>query len=380
MDYTEQYELKVNSGAQEEMQEKNMFLGHSLLSYASIINFLNSVAPPEPRDPPGVFDKPLEQYYDYIVVGSGSAGGIIATRLTEDPAVSVLLLEAGGSDLENEQTQIPLTAGNLLRSKYDWNFKTVPQKHSHKALNNRENYYPRGKMLGGSSSINGMLYMRGSRHDYDEWERQGCKGWGYSGVLPYFKKMENVTVPGLKDSRVKRTNTSDTSVLNDSGSKKPSRKKSKKKNKSKSTEDNSCVNTGDSSGDITNVNKPPNTPSNSNVLDTMNTSVNMSQQNFSQDPNFVYTYNPGPNAGFMPQNPHLCSSPTLGMYPPPMHHMQHISPPTQSASTQQRPTWVDEIFRRMDQFENKLDKLEKIDSFVTSLNAKVIRLEKVPNP
>ncbi|XP_063407524.1 oxygen-dependent choline dehydrogenase-like [Mytilus trossulus] len=177
-----------------------MFLGHSLLSYASIINFLNTVAPPGPRDPPGVFDKPLEQYYDYIVVGSGSAGGIIATRLTEDPAVSVLLLEAGGSDLENEQTQIPLTAGNLLRSKYDWNFKTVPQKHSHKALNNRENYYPRGKMLGGSSSINGMLYMRGSRHDYDEWERQGCKGWGYSGVLPYFKKMENVTVPELKDS------------------------------------------------------------------------------------------------------------------------------------------------------------------------------------
>ncbi|CAG2195604.1 unnamed protein product [Mytilus edulis] len=168
----------------------------------------------------------------------------------------------------------------------------------------------------------------------------------------------------------------DTSVLNDSGSKKPSRKKSKKKSKSKSTEDNSCVNTGDSSGDIANVNKPPNTPSNSNVLDTMNTSVNMSQQNFSQDPNFVYTYNPGPNAGFMPQNSHLCSSPTLGMYPPPIHHMQHISPPTQSASTQQRPTWVDEIFRRMDQFENKLDKLEKIDSFVTSLNAKVIRLEK----
>ena len=165
-------------------------------------------------------------------------------------------------------------------------------------------------------------------------------------------------MPGKRSG--KRTNTSDTSVLNDSGSKKPSRKKSKKKSKSKYTEDNSCVNTGDSSGDIVNVNKPPNTPSNSNVLDTMNTSVNMSQQNFSQDPNFVYTYNPGPNAGFMPQNPHLCSSPTLGMYPPPMHHMQHISPPTQSASTQQRPTWVDEIFRRMDQFENKLDKLEKL--------------------
>ncbi|XP_063442169.1 uncharacterized protein LOC134722478 [Mytilus trossulus] len=80
-------------------------------------------------------------------------------------------------------------------------------------------------------------------------------------------------MPGKRSGKgVKRTNTSDTSVLNDSGSKKPSRKKSKKKNKSKSTEDNSCVNTGDSSGDITNVNKPPNTPSNSKVLDTMNTS------------------------------------------------------------------------------------------------------------
>ncbi|CAC5416969.1 unnamed protein product [Mytilus coruscus] len=101
----------------------------------------------------------------------------------------------------------------------------------------------------------------------------------------------------------------------------------------------------------------------------------MSQQNFSQDPNFIYPYNPGPNAGFMTQNQHLCSSPTPGMYPPPIHHMQHISPPAQPASTQQRPTWVDELFRRMDKFENKLNKLDQIDSFVTSLNAKVIRLE-----
>ncbi|VDI17216.1 Hypothetical predicted protein [Mytilus galloprovincialis] len=145
---------------------------------------------------------------------------------------------------------------------------------------------------------------------------------------------------------VKRTNTSDTSVLNDSGSKKPSRKKSKKKNKSKSTEDNSCANTGDSSGDITNIQ------------------------------NFVYTLQPWPERWVHAQKPALVLQSDLGMYPPPIHHMQHISPPTQSASTQQRPTWVDEIFRRMDQFENKLDKLEKIDSFVTSLNAKVIRLEK----
>ncbi|CAC5378147.1 unnamed protein product [Mytilus coruscus] len=174
---------------------------------------------------------------------------------------------------------------------------------------------------------------------------------------------------------VKRTNTSDTSVLNDSESKKPSKKKSKKKSKSKSTKDNSGVNTGDCTGDIANVNKPSNTPFTPNVLDTTNTSVNMSQQNFSQDPNFIYPYNPGPNAGFMTQNQHLCSSPTPGMYPPPIHHMQHISPPAQPASTQQRPTWVDELFRRMDKFENKLNKLDQIDSFVTSLNAKVIRLE-----
>ncbi|CAC5417591.1 unnamed protein product [Mytilus coruscus] len=154
------------------------------------------------------------------------------------------------------------------------------------------------------------------------------------------------------------------------------KKKSKKKSKSKSTKDNSGVNTGDCTGDIANVNKPSNTPFTPNALDTTNTSVDMSQQNVSQDPNFIYPYNPGPNAGFMTQNQHLCSSPTPRMYPPPIHHMQHISPPAQPASTPQRPTWVDELFRRMDKFENKLNKLDQIDSFVTSLNAKVIRLER----
>ncbi|CAC5417592.1 unnamed protein product [Mytilus coruscus] len=151
---------------------------------------------------------------------------------------------------------------------------------------------------------------------------------------------------------------------------------SKKKSKSKSTKDNSSVNTGDCTGDIANVNKTSNTPFTPNALDTTNTSVGMSQQNFSQDPNFIYPYNPGPNAGFMTQNQHLCSSPTPRMYPSPIHHMQHVSPPAKPASTQQRPTWVDELFRRMDKFENKLNKLDQIDSFVTSLNAKVIRLER----
>ena len=124
--------------------------------------------------------------YDYIIVGAGSAGCVLANRLTEDPNVSVLLLEAGGPDARQE-IHIPITFSKLFKGEEDWAYMTEPEPH----LNNRSLYWPRGKVLGGSSSLNAMIYIRGNRHDYDEWQAAGNAGWGYDDVLPYFKKAEN---------------------------------------------------------------------------------------------------------------------------------------------------------------------------------------------
>ena len=129
--------------------------------------------------------------YDYIVVGSGSAGGIIASRLAEDPAVRVLLLEAGGSDrtaFVRKPGMISLVQQvKQLKKKYDWGFTTVPQAH----MNGRRLPYTRGKVIGGSSSVNGMLYLRGHRQNYDDWAAAGCEGWSYDDVLRFFKKLES---------------------------------------------------------------------------------------------------------------------------------------------------------------------------------------------
>ena len=129
--------------------------------------------------------------YDYIVVGSGSAGGIIASRLSEDPAVRVLLLEAGGSDrttLVRKPGMISLVHQvKQLKKNVDWGFTTVPQRY----MNGRRLPYTRGKVIGGSSSINGMIYLRGHRDNYDSWAAEGCEGWSYEEVLPYFKTLES---------------------------------------------------------------------------------------------------------------------------------------------------------------------------------------------
>ncbi len=124
--------------------------------------------------------------YDYVIVGAGSAGCVLANRLSEDPSVRVLLLEAGGAD-RSPNVKIPAAFANQFHTKLDWDFETDPEPH----VDERRLYVPRGKMLGGSSSMNAMLYVRGRPFDYDSWEAQGASGWGYRDVLPYFIRAED---------------------------------------------------------------------------------------------------------------------------------------------------------------------------------------------
>ena len=125
--------------------------------------------------------------YDYVIVGAGSAGCVLAARLSEDANARVLLLEAGGP-ASSPNVKIPAAFPNLFKSKWDWNFATEPQKQ----LYDRQVYWPRGKMLGGSSSMNAMIYIRGHRSDYDRWrDHWGCEGWGYDDVLPWFVHSED---------------------------------------------------------------------------------------------------------------------------------------------------------------------------------------------
>ena len=123
---------------------------------------------------------------DYIIIGAGSAGCTLAGRLSEDADSRVMVLEAGGGDW-NPLIRIPIGTGKLIRSKFhSWGYATEPQSH----LDGRAIHWPRGKVIGGSSSVNSMVYMRGNRADYDHWRQLGCAGWAYADVLPYFKKAE----------------------------------------------------------------------------------------------------------------------------------------------------------------------------------------------
>src|SRR6202049_3885820 len=125
--------------------------------------------------------------FDYVIVGAGSAGCVLANRLSADGKHSVLLLEAGPKD-SHIWIHIPLGYGRLFKEKtVNWMYQTEPEP----GLGGRTVFQPRGKVLGGSSSINGLLYVRGQHEDYDRWRQHGNSGWGYDDVLPYFKKAEH---------------------------------------------------------------------------------------------------------------------------------------------------------------------------------------------
>lgn len=125
--------------------------------------------------------------YDYIIVGAGSAGCVLAARLSTDPDVKVLLLEAGPED-DALEIHAPAALNRLFQTTYDWNYRTVPQRRAA----GRSIYWPRGRTLGGSSSMNAMIYIRGSRYDYQTWrDDHGCTGWTYPDLMPYFLKAED---------------------------------------------------------------------------------------------------------------------------------------------------------------------------------------------
>ncbi|XP_060067511.1 uncharacterized GMC-type oxidoreductase Mb1310-like [Ylistrum balloti] len=144
--------------------------------------------------------KHLNDTYDYIIVGAGSAGAVLATRLSEDTGSTVLLLEAGDTGDNNWLINIPLVCALLQKSSVDWDYLTEPQQHAAFAMNDQRSCWPRGKVLGGTSAINMMVYARGSRHDYDSWAKEGCEGWTYKEILPYFLKSEDVQIDDLKSS------------------------------------------------------------------------------------------------------------------------------------------------------------------------------------
>ncbi|XP_053989706.1 glucose dehydrogenase [FAD, quinone]-like, partial [Hylaeus volcanicus] len=150
-----------------------------------------------------VITQEIQSSYDVIIIGGGSAGSVLANRITEDANVSVLLLEAGTD--EPVYTDVPLFYLPSQNTLLDWGFRPEPSTTCNFAMRNHQNYWPRGRVLGGSSVINAMLYIRGNKKDYDEWENLGNPGWKYESVLPYFKKSEDMRVDGLKGSSYHQT-------------------------------------------------------------------------------------------------------------------------------------------------------------------------------
>ena len=146
--------------------------------------------------------KNINSTYDYIVVGAGSAGAVLAARLSEDEGKSVLVIEAGNEDT-NILPHVPFMGALYQNTSLDWSYYTEPQTHSSFAslYGQNRSFWPRGKVLGGSSILNAMAYVRGNKADYDEWAENGCFGWGYDDVLPYFLKSEDILIPGISNTK-----------------------------------------------------------------------------------------------------------------------------------------------------------------------------------
>ena len=152
-----------------------------------------------------VITNDINKSYNYVIVGGGTAGSVLASRLSENSENTVLLLEAGGDYTENSLFHIPRKFMELQKTSADWEFYTVPQKHACLGLREHRSFWPQGKVLGGTNILNCVQYTRGNRHDYDAWESLGCADWGYRNVLPYFLKSEDILIKGLKSSSYHKT-------------------------------------------------------------------------------------------------------------------------------------------------------------------------------